>query len=101
MKFNDFIRSLNEELPPEGISKILSALWYAKKGNWDTSHLIAQEIHNNLGSWVHAVLHRQEGDLSNAHYWYGKANKDQSNDSIDDELDEIIQFILEEMEEGT
>ena len=98
MNFKGFISSLNKDIPPEGISDALSALWYAKKGNWDTSHSIAQKIHNNFGSWVHAVLHRQEGDLSNARYWYNRANKNQSSGSINDELDEIIQIIIEEKE---
>ena len=96
MNYKGFISSLKKDIPPEGISDALSALWYAKKGNWDTSHSIAQEIHNNLGSWVHAALHRQEGDLSNARYWYNRANKNQSSESVNDELDEIIQFVLKE-----
>ena len=61
-------------LPP-GLSPEAQALWHAKKGNWEQSHNIAQDIHTKHGSWIHALLHLIEGDVGNAHYWFAKACK--------------------------
>ena len=73
---NDFILNIeNSEFPPSEMSDLLKSLWWVKKGNWEKSHNIAQDIHDSDGSWVHAYLHRLEGDLGNAAYWYRKAGK--------------------------
>lgn len=94
MNFREFSDSiLNNNLPGE-LSQPLFALWHAKKGNWDTAHEAAQNISNNTGSWIHAVLHRQKGDLSNAKYWYRKLNKTVPENSFNDEFDEIIHILL-------
>jgi len=61
-------------LPP-GLSLEAQALWHAKKGHWEDSHNIAQDIHTKRGSWIHALLHLIEGDVGNAHYWFAKAGK--------------------------
>jgi hypothetical protein len=61
--------------PPPGLSREVQALWHAKKGNWEQSHTIAQDIHTRLGSWIHALLHLIEGDIGNANYWFAKAGK--------------------------
>lgn len=61
--------------PPPGLSQEAQALWHAKKGHWEASHNIAQDIHTPLGSWIHALLHLIEGDVGNAHYWFAKAGK--------------------------
>lgn len=61
-------------LPP-GLSLEAQALWHAKKGNWEQSHNIAQDIHTKNGSWIHALLHLIEGDVGNAHYWFAKAGR--------------------------
>jgi hypothetical protein len=60
---------------PTGLSPEAQALWHAKKGNWEQSHNIAQDIHTKHGSWIHALLHLIEGDVGNAHYWFAKAGK--------------------------
>jgi hypothetical protein len=90
MNYSEFIASLNKQEPPQGISPILSALWYDGKGNWEASHNVAQDIHNTDGSWVHAYLHRKEGDLSNARYWYAMAGKPESKLSLKDEWHELV-----------
>jgi len=59
-----------KELPPE-----LQAMWLAKKGRWHESHELCQEIPGSAGAWIHAWLHRQEGDYGNACYWYSQAGK--------------------------
>ena len=61
--------------PPAGISPSLKAMWLAKAGRWHEAHDLCQEIPGNAGSWIHAWLHREEGDQSNAEYWYARARK--------------------------
>jgi hypothetical protein len=62
--------------PPEGISIAAKALWQARAGNWDASHDLCQDVPGAAGSWIHAWLHRQEGDLGNAGYWYSRAGRE-------------------------
>jgi len=61
--------------PPAGLAPPLAALWWAAKGDWDAAHKFAQDDDSADGAWVHAYLHRLEGDLPNARYWYGTAGK--------------------------
>ncbi|ASV31963.1 hypothetical protein [Maribacter cobaltidurans] len=77
---------------PEG----LKALWYDAKGDWEASHNIAQDLYNQLGSWIHAYLHRKEGDRFNAGYWYRQANRPFSKLSLEDELKDIVEYVLQE-----
>lgn len=65
----------SDATPPAGLSREAQALWYAKKGDWDSAHNIAQDIHTPMGSWIHALLHVVEGDQWNADYWFSKAGK--------------------------
>ena len=58
---------------PAGLSEPLKSLWHAKAGQWEQAHETAQEIKTPTGSWIHAFLHREEGDLPNAGYWYRRA----------------------------
>jgi len=94
MQLEEFIQSIKEESPPEGLSEPLQAMWHALKRNWDEAHNIAQSISTELGSWIHAYLHRVEGDLSNADYWYKRAGKPQFQGSTEAEADEIINSIF-------
>ena len=94
MQLNEFIQSIQEESPPEGLSEPLQAMWHASKGDWETAHNIAQSISSELGSWIHAYLHRVEGDLSNADYWYKRAGKPQFQGSTEAEADEIVNSIF-------
>jgi len=64
-----------EDHPSPELSPALRALWLAKKGRWDEAHDLCQEIPGTAGSWIHAWLHRQEGDYGNACYWYDRAGK--------------------------
>lgn len=63
------------DTPPEGISPAAKALWYARAGDWDAAHDLCQDVSGAAGSWIHAWLHRQEGDLGNAGYWYTRAGR--------------------------
>ncbi|MEP5915020.1 MAG: hypothetical protein ABJ277_16210 [Flavobacteriaceae bacterium] len=69
----------------------LQALWWAAKGDWEASHTIAQDLHTPMGSWIHAYLHRVEGDDWNAGYWYRKAGKPFSKWDLEVELEKLIE----------
>ena len=68
--YSDFKSNLTQSAPPQDWPEVLEALWFAAKGDWEASHNIAQDMNSNLGSWIHAYLHRQEGDEFNAGYWF-------------------------------
>lgn len=81
--------------PPTGLSSAVTALWHTKAGNWDAAHDIVNDMHNPVGSWIHAHLHLIEGDLGNAGYWYRKASRPaRTQDEIDAEWREIAAEVL-------
>jgi hypothetical protein len=86
--------TLGEAAPSAGLSAPVEALWWAAKGDWDRAHKLAQAAHNADGAWVHAYLHRVEGDLPNAHYWYGQAGRKPSSDRLDAEWNAIAVALL-------
>ena len=94
MNHNEFIASTKSNDPPNNIDGIELALWHAVKGDWEMAHNIAQDIHSKIAAWVHAYLHRQEGDIGNAHYWYHRARKDAYSGSLEKELEDIIKKIF-------
>lgn len=65
----------SDSQPPAGLPATLRALWFAKAGRWHEAHNLCQEIPGTAGSWIHAWLHREEGDQGNAEYWYARADK--------------------------
>jgi hypothetical protein len=90
----EFEASLRGSAPPAGVPGVLEALWYERRGDWDRAHEIAQDIAGSDGSWVHAYLHRREGDLSNAAYWYRQAGKPVARGNLDDEWRAIVEAFL-------
>ena len=94
MNFNEFNRTLNEISLPENINDLLKALWYDAKGNWEEAHKITQNINGKEAAWVHAYLHRKEGDSGNASYWYSRAGKPFSNKTLNEEWEEIVRELL-------
>lgn len=82
--------SLSQPEPPEDFSAQEKALWYAGKGNWEKAHLIVQDLNDPLSYNIHAYLHRQEGDHSNAAYWYHKAGVKVPDKSLEREWEEIV-----------
>ena len=92
MIYEEFIESLKNENSPPGMVSELVALWWDGKGNWDKAHRIAQEIYDWKGSWVHAYLHRKEGDIWNAEYWYAKAGKQRPEIPLDNEWSDLVSF---------
>ncbi len=94
MDFAAFKASVANDDPPAGVAGPLVALWYADKGSWHRAHEIVQDDESADAAWVHAYLHRVEGDLSNAAYWYRRANKPVAEASLDEEWQEISQALL-------
>ena len=94
LHYKDFMRSLELYDPPESCTPCLKALWYDKNEDWVKAHQIAQEISTKEGSWIHAYLHRKEGDRSNAAYWYSRAGKTIPQISLSEEWESMIGYFL-------
>ncbi|MBX6420747.1 MAG: hypothetical protein IRZ06_07060 [Nevskia sp.] len=93
--FAGFLATLDAERPPEGLSAPLRALWLDRKGDWHGAHAIAQEIASADGARIHAYLHRKEGDLSNAHYWYHQAGAPPASGSSESEWEALARRFAE------
>jgi len=91
-----FADSIAEPQPPAGLSLALQALWWDAKGDWDSAHKCAQQREDAPGMRVHAYLHRKEGDLSNAGYWYRRCDADPSTLSLDAEWEELVRTFLQQ-----
>jgi hypothetical protein len=95
MNFEEFDASLTGKNPPADLSPYLTALWHEKLGDWDKAHQIVQDINTTDAAWVHAYLHRKEGDESNAQYWYRNASKSfPTGQSLDDEWETLVKALL-------
>lgn len=94
MDLNAFKESLAGATPPAGLGLALEALWHDAKGDWDTAHSRAQEQADQAGAWVHAYLHRKEGDISNAGYWYRRAGQPAASGTLADEWDALVAVLL-------
>jgi len=88
-----FRASLESVKPPE-VSPPLRALWHAANADWKRAHEIVQGGEGPDAAWVHAYLHRVEGDLSNADYWYRRAGKPASRAALNDEWAAIVATLL-------
>jgi hypothetical protein len=89
----EFTRTLDDERPPDA-SAALVALWYDARGDWDRAHIVAQDIDGPTGAWVHAYLHRKEGDAGNAGYWYSRAGRKAASGSLAREWHTIVTTLL-------
>jgi hypothetical protein len=91
----DFIKeSLEEDKPPSATSVYIQTLWYDAKGNWQKAHELIQDVPDKNAAWIHAYLHRKEGDVYNADYWYNKAGKKRPPVSLEQEWEEIVLALL-------
>ena len=90
-----FMASLEGAAPAPTFSAPLAALWWAAKGDWDKAHKIVQDEETADAAWVHAYLHRVEGDLGNAGYWYRRAAKPAAKDSLEAEWERIVSAFIE------
>lgn len=89
MTYDEFIAACNHGEITEDASPLLRSLWLDRNGRWDDAHAIAQEIHTQDGSLLHAYLHRKEGDLGNAGYWYSRAGTSAPNVPLDQEWERL------------
>lgn len=89
-----FRDSLAAPHPPADLGKPLEALWHAGRGDWERAHRIAMSANSRDAAWVHAFLHRQEGDLDNARYWYRQAKRSEFAGSLEDEWTAIATDFL-------
>lgn len=94
MTLDEFKNSLKEHDPPSGILPALKSLWYDARGDWNKAHFIAQETDDHTGAWVHGYLHRKEGDLDNARYWYSRAARSMPRHSFEKEWEIIAAHLL-------
>ena len=94
MTLSDFRQSTKKAEAPAGLAPALLALWHDARGDWETAHATAQDIDDATGAWIHAYLHRKEGDLSNAGYWYRRARQPEARDSLDTEWERIAQSLV-------
>jgi hypothetical protein len=89
----EFKKSLDNPFLPQ-VPALLKALWHDAHGEWDKAHDLAQDVNTTDGSWIHAYLHRKEGDRSNAQYWYHRANRKMPNYSLEQEWEELVIALL-------
>jgi len=94
MSFADFQKSTAGGAPPAGLSGPLRALWLDARGEWDAAHEAAQAAGGADGAWVHAYLHRMEGDGPNAGYWYARAGQPAATGELAEEWAAIARELL-------
>jgi hypothetical protein len=94
MTLDDFRQSLTASDQPTELTHAVAGLWWDAKGDWKRAHESAQQDESPQGSWVHAYLHRKEGDPSNAAYWYGRAGKPVCREPLDVEWGSIVGELL-------
>ena len=94
MTMEQFRSSLKNGDPPAHLSPALAGLWWDAKGDWNKAHESTQQDEGPDVAWVHAYLHRKEGDTSNAAYWYGQAGKRPTKVSLEEVWNEIVNALL-------
>jgi len=94
MNLQEFRETLKRDEPPAELSVALAGLWWDAKGDWTKAHESAQKDEGQSGAWVHAYLHRKEGDSSNAAYWYSRAGKSPARSTLQQEWLEIAESLL-------
>ena len=94
MTFAEFKSTLTQASSPKGLSAELEALWHDGKGDWHASHEVIQDVDSKNAAWIHAYLHRKEGDVANAGYWYSRAGKKMPSTSLDEEWKSLVENFL-------
>lgn len=94
MNASEFRESTKQQIPPEGMTAPLAALWWDAKGDWTLAHGLVDELESNDGMVVHAYLHRKEGALSNADYWYARAGRNFHRPELEDEWEALVMGLL-------
>lgn len=94
MNLATFKASLSTDAPPPDASVYLQALWHEANGDWDKAHVLIQDLPDKTAAWIHAYLHRQEGDTWNADYWYSRAGRTRPNSTLQEEWKSIVTALL-------
>ena len=95
MELAEFRDTLKADEPPRRLGALLSALWHDGRGNWARAHEIVQGEKGKTAARVHAYLHRKEGDLANADYWYNRAGAERPGGRLEAEWEELVRQFLE------
>ena len=97
MDLQEFTASTSGASPPAGLIPALEALWHLRKGDWNRAHAIVQEHEDDRGyAVIHAHLHRIEGDLANAGYWYRRAGLKTADSALEEEWKSLVAHFLQE-----
>jgi hypothetical protein len=97
MTFDEFLLTTEQaDGYPAHLSLPLQALWYDKRNDWQHAHSLLGDAADIESAWVHAYLHRKEGDWENARYWYKRANQPVCLAELDQEWQQIAQTLLEQ-----
>jgi hypothetical protein len=91
MNLSTFSETIAAQLPPSGLSVYLQAMWWDAKGDWEKAHQLIQDLPDKNAAWIHAYLHRKEGDIWNADYWYNRAGRKRPAESLKEEWTAITQ----------
>lgn len=94
MNLDEFKASLSQDLPPDGLSVYLQSLWHDGKGEWNKAHGLVDSLSGTDAAHVHAYLHRKEGDISNADYWYRRAGRNRPTNSLEKEWEFLVREFL-------
>lgn len=89
-----FKESLSQSAPDLQLSTVLKSLWYDAKGDWERAHDLVDQLPGLDAAWIHAYLHRKEGDLWNADYWYTRAKKTRPSYSLEEEWANLVTHFL-------
>ncbi len=94
MDMHNFRQSLAMNQLPQEASVYLEALWHDAKDQWEEAHKMIQDVKDNNAAWIHAYLHRKEGDISNADYWYARAGRKRPQLSLEEEWEQLVANFL-------
>jgi len=94
MNIREFLESVKADSPPPDLDAPVAALWWDAKGNWSKAHDLVDELESREGMAVHAYLHRKEGSLSNADYWYARAGRAFHHQELEDEWNALVAGLL-------
>ncbi|MDF5711093.1 MAG: hypothetical protein PUP90_26325 [Nostoc sp. S4] len=98
MNTEEFLRLIEKQCPcPQTLPKALQAMWYDNKGDWNKAHEIVQDARDADSAWVHAYLHRKEGDLNNARYWYRRSGQVEFLGGLNQEWEQITSVLLKKV----
>ena len=95
MTLADFKASISMQAPPGELAGPVEALWWAAKSEWDKAHAIVMQDESAAAAWVHAYLHRVEGDLGNSGYWYRTAGRPVAKGALEAEWSAISAALLD------